>query len=89
MKEASFALREDLVRQTVVRWVQGVVVPWSDFPAGVVKSAGIFYVHGDKLRAWLERQPPELTPDAVARVSNYLEQLEACGFGPYAEPAQD
>jgi hypothetical protein len=82
VKDASFALREELLRRTGVRWVQGVVVLWSDFPAGEVKNDGVFYVHGDRLRDWLERQRPELTPDAVRRAGDHLEHLETAGFRP-------
>lgn len=39
-----------------VRWVKPVVVLWGDFRAGQVEADGVVYLHGSKLRAWLEHQ---------------------------------
>jgi hypothetical protein len=82
VKRAAFDLREDLVRRTGIRWVQGVVVLWSDFPGGEATRSGIVYIHGTKLRAWLERQRTELTRGEVARASDYLDLLDKTPFGP-------
>lgn len=43
-------------------WVQAVVVVWGDFPAAVVESDNLVYLHGDELDSWLASQPPKLSP---------------------------
>lgn len=80
VKRRAYALREHLLASTRVRWVQGVVVLWSEFAAGVVKHEGIFYVHGTRLRGWLEDQRAGLTAEDVSRVGAYLDSLESEGF---------
>jgi hypothetical protein len=42
-------------------WVQAVVVFWSDFPAGVVEDDRCVFIHGPRLRAWLQDRPARLS----------------------------
>ena len=86
VKRAAFDLRADLLDRTGVRWVQGMVVLWSDFPDGEANQDGIVYIHGSKLRQRLETQRTELTPEDVRRVDDYLTHLEARGFKPVRRP---
>ena len=38
------------------QWVQAVVVVWGNFPQNYVKVGNVVYIHGDRLRIWLDRQ---------------------------------
>jgi hypothetical protein len=52
---AAACLKEDIERRTGHRtWVQAVVVFWSYFPEGVVDDGRCVFVHGPRLRAWME-----------------------------------
>lgn len=48
-------LQADLDR-TNVRFVQGVVVFWNTFDAGVVRGDNVVFVHGERLAGWLQEQ---------------------------------
>lgn len=53
------ALSEELARRTGHRvWVQAVVVLWSGFQDGVHEDGRCAFVHGPRLRRWLEGRPP-------------------------------
>jgi hypothetical protein len=66
---AAARLKEDLQERTGCRtWVQAVVVLWCDFPAGVVHDGRCVYVHGTRLRSWLEEQPLRFDPASVAEL---------------------
>jgi hypothetical protein len=48
-------LNGEIERRTGQRpWVQAVVVLWSDFPEGLVEDGKCVFVHGSRLREWLE-----------------------------------
>ncbi len=75
MRGRAVRLREDIVQQTGVRFVQPVVVFWNHFEARQVTSESVVYVHGDRLVDWLEEQPPRMTVDTVARVVACIEDV--------------
>lgn len=77
VRGAAVRLRNDLLQATGIRFVQGVVVLWCDFPAGVVESERVVYVHGDQLHGWLGSRPPRLRPATIAGVGDWLEEAEA------------
>jgi hypothetical protein len=55
---AAANLKEDIQLQTGHRvWVQAVVVFWNDFPEELVDDGRCVFVHGSRLRAWLEDRP--------------------------------
>jgi hypothetical protein len=55
---AAANLKEDIQLQTGHRvWVQAVVVLWNDFPEELVDDGRCVFVHGSRLRAWLEDRP--------------------------------
>jgi hypothetical protein len=54
-------------------------VLWSAFPEGEATHGNVVYVHGTRLRGWLERQRPELTQTEIARAANYLHSLDRTG----------
>lgn len=77
---AAARLKDDLQERTGCRtWVQAVVVLWCDFPAGVVHDGRCVYVHGPRLRSWLEEQPLRFDPASVAELG-----AAVGGFAPAA-----
>ena len=75
MRGRAVRLREDIVQQTGVRWVQPVVVFWNDFEAGQVLSKDVVYVHGDRLVDWLQEQRPQITANKVARAASCIDDV--------------
>jgi Nuclease-related domain len=69
MRGRALRLKQDISQQTDIAFVQPVVVFWNPFPAGVVIGENIAFMHGDRLRGWLEAQPTKLTPDAITSVA--------------------
>lgn len=63
------ALR-DLVK--VSPWVTPVVVVWAEFPAGAVEHQGVWYVHGQRLSAWLEGRPERLSDVQLEKLARVL-----------------
>lgn len=62
MRGAAVRLKEELEGQTkLTLWVQAVVVVWGEFAHEPVEQHKVVYVHGDKLAAWLMRQPNRLS----------------------------
>jgi hypothetical protein len=53
-------------------WVTPVVVFWGQFAVGVVEDGGVTYVHGERLREWLSKQPARLPSAAMSRVTTAL-----------------
>jgi hypothetical protein len=52
---AAANLKEDIQQQTGHRtWVQAVVVFWNDFPEELVDDGRCVFVHGRRVRGWLE-----------------------------------
>jgi len=77
MRGRAVRLREDIVQQTGVRWVQSVVVFWSRFEARQVVSENVAFVHGEHLVDWLQEQKLQtnMTADQVARVASCIEDV--------------
>jgi hypothetical protein len=77
---AAARLNADLQQRTGCRtWVQAVVVLWCDFPAGVVHDGRCVYVHGTRLRGWLEGRPLRFDPASVAELGAALDAVAAAG----------
>lgn len=77
---AAAQLKDDLQERTGCRtWVQAVVVLWCDFPAGVVHDGRCVYVHGSRLRDWLEGQPLRFDPASVAELGAAVDGVAAAG----------
>lgn len=67
---AAARLKEDIERRTGHRtWVQAVVVLWSDFPQGLVDDGRCVFVHGPRLRAWMQNRPDRLGDVDVGEIS--------------------
>jgi len=63
-------LRGEIQERTGRRtWVQAVVVLWSEFPAGVVEEDRCAFVHGSRLRAWLQDRPSRLSQAEAEEVA--------------------
>lgn len=63
-------LKEDIQQETGHRtWVQAVVVFWSEFPEGVVEDDKCVFIHGSRLRAWLESRPNRLSQADVGEIA--------------------
>jgi hypothetical protein len=77
---AAARLKGDLQEQTGCRtWVQSVIVLWCDFPAGVVHDARCVFVHGSRLRGWLEEQPMRFDPASVAELGAAVDCVAGSG----------
>jgi hypothetical protein len=57
-----------------VPWVQGVVVFWNDFDAGVLDTGNPIYVSGERLRDWLVSRPELLEHDHVHQIARAVQQ---------------
>jgi Nuclease-related domain len=67
---AAAALKEDIERRTGHRtWVQAVIVFWSEFPAGLVDDGRCTFIHGPRLRAWMESHPDGLDQIAAEEIA--------------------
>lgn len=75
MRGRAFRLREDIVQETGVRFVQPVVVFWNRFEAKLVISEKVVFVHGDHLSAWLREQRPHMTANDVALVAGCVKEI--------------
>lgn len=63
MRGASFYVKERLAATTdLTCWVQAVVVIWGHFPEAEAERDKVAYVSGERLEAWLLRQPARLSP---------------------------
>lgn len=52
---AAAELQREIQQRTGHRtWVQAIVVFWSEFPEGLVEDDKCVFIHGSRLRAWLE-----------------------------------
>jgi hypothetical protein len=57
-------------------WVTPVVVLWSDFPAGLVETDRVVYVHGSRFGHWLGSLPAGLAAAEVAEIGAALTALK-------------
>jgi hypothetical protein len=75
------AVSAELRRRTARRpWVSAVVVFWAEFPEGVVDSdPKIAYVHGPRLREWLESKPAPAWPVPVDHIAAALRDMKREG----------
>jgi hypothetical protein len=75
-RRAAVQVKEDIERRTgLSKWVQAVVVFWSDFPEGFSEHDNCVFVHGEKLRSWLKEREAQLDEQQVARIATSLDQL--------------
>lgn len=73
-------LKEDIERLSGRRiWVQAVVVLWSDFDEGIYEDEKCVFVHGKRIREWLETRPQVLARDVVEDVEEAIRSLAAAG----------
>jgi hypothetical protein len=74
---ASAELSRAITSQTSHRlWVQAVVVFWNDFPEGLVESGRIVFVHGRRLRGYLQGLPPKLDERRLGDIDEVLAGLK-------------
>jgi hypothetical protein len=58
---AAIRLKKAIEQRTGHRaWVQAVVVFWSDFPEGLLDDGRCIFIHGPRLRAWMQSLPERL-----------------------------
>jgi hypothetical protein len=57
------------------RWVEPVVALWCDFDGAPVTQAGVTFMHGSDLRAWLESREPVLKAPQVASLATAVAAL--------------
>jgi hypothetical protein len=63
-------LKADIERRTGHRtWVQAVVVFWSEFPEGLVEDDKCIFIHGSRLREWLESHSAQLSQATAGEIS--------------------
>ena len=75
-KGAAANLKEEIeTRIGTSPWVQAVVVFWSEFPDGVAKGDRCFFVHGSRIRGWLESQPAQLAQAQVDAIAGAIEAI--------------
>jgi len=71
-------LKEEVEARTGHRtWVQAVVVLWSDFPAGVVEDDRCVFVHGSRLRGWLQDRPSRLSQAEAEEIAAGIARIAA------------
>ena len=65
-----------------------VVVIWADFPQQEALSDGVAFVHGSRLRSWLEHHDPrDRSRDQVHQIRAALATVAQDGIAPlHAEP---
>jgi hypothetical protein len=69
------ALKNEIGDQTGIRWVQAIVVLWSDFPQAVVEDGQCVFVHGSELVTWLAGRDQKLDRRRVALIAARLDEL--------------
>jgi len=71
-------LKEEIEARTGHRtWVQAVVVLWSEFPAGLVEDDRCVFVHGPRLRAWLQDRPSRLAQAQAEEIAAGIASIAA------------
>jgi hypothetical protein len=80
---AAANLKEDIEQRTGHRiWVQAIVVFWSEFPEGLVENDKCVFIHGSRLRCWMESRPNRLTEAEAEEIAAGVEAIandEAAG----------
>ena len=79
---AAARLKEDIEQRSGHRtWVQAVIVFWSDFPEDLVDDGRCVFVHGPRLRSWIQGRPERLSQVQVdliaAAVASIAEEAVA------------
>jgi hypothetical protein len=59
-----------------VRWVEPVVVLWSEFEGQVHQGDGVTFLHGKRLASWLREQDERLADRVVEQARAMLAELE-------------
>jgi Nuclease-related domain len=72
MKARAARLQEDIA-SSGVRYVRPVVVFWGGFDPGLVDRAGVTFIDGNELMAWLSTQRQKLTAEHVAGIAAFVE----------------
>jgi Nuclease-related domain len=74
--EVSGAIREQTGRRV---WVQALVVFWNEFPQGVEKAEKIAFVHGTRLRDYLQNMSPNLDQTSQEVIGDVIARLKRDG----------
>ncbi len=70
---AAVQLKHDIEQRTGhCPWVQAVIVFWADFPEGIAEHGRCVYVHGTRLRAWLEGQQSKMSAASAERIASAI-----------------
>jgi hypothetical protein len=64
---------EDVIAEP--RWVQPVVVVWSEFSVGCLQDGRCVFVSGPRLVDWLRRRPGQLAPQRAKEIFAALDAL--------------
>jgi hypothetical protein len=73
---AAVYLKKDIEQQTGhCKWVQAIVVFWSDFPEGLVEDEKCVFIHGPRLREWMREQPERLGEGDVEVIADCVESI--------------
>jgi Nuclease-related domain len=56
-------------------WVHAVTVLWCVFPEGTCETMRHTLIHGENVTAWLQRQPPTLSPQRVVELVAAASQI--------------
>jgi hypothetical protein len=56
-------------------FITPIVVIWGEFAQRHVEENGVFYIAGDSLAEWLQRQEPKLSPSRVEDLAAAIEHL--------------
>src|SRR5665811_462798 len=73
---AAASLKEEIERRSGQRtWVRAVVVFWAEFPQGVIDDGRCVFLHGSKLRGWMEGRPARLSESSVDMIAGSLASI--------------
>ena len=73
---AAARLKQDIEQRTGhSTWVQAVVVFWSDFPEGLLVDGRCIFIHGPRLRAWMQGRPNRLDPLEPEEIGDAIEHI--------------
>jgi hypothetical protein len=73
---AAAQLKEDIGRQAGgCRWVQAVVVYWSQFPEGLVEHGRCVFLHGSRLQSWMHERLGVLSEAEVDEIAVAIESI--------------
>jgi len=68
-------------------WVQAVVVFWCEFPEGLIEDGKCVFIHGPRLRAWLESRPNRFSQIEADEIAAGI--ISIANDEPAAKPATD